>query len=83
MSRYEPPVSLARLIMLFTAMALASCSAQPDRSDPDHVFKTYLDRYEVQVAGGNARQEYWIPAADIDNFNAALIGDIQVKQEFR
>ena len=28
------------------------------------VKKAFLDRYEVQTAGGKAFQEYWIPADD-------------------
>lgn len=47
------------------------------------ILKTYLDRYEVQVAGGRAHQKYWIPAEDMDAFNAAIVGDIEVTQEFR
>lgn len=48
-----------------------------------NVLKTYLDRYDVQVAGGRAHQEYWIPAEDMADFNAAIVGKIEVVQEFR
>ena len=48
-----------------------------------HVLKSYLDLYKVQVAGGRAHQEYWIPAEEIDAFNAAIEGEIEVTQEFR
>ncbi|WP_043606452.1 hypothetical protein [Novosphingobium sp. Rr 2-17] len=47
------------------------------------VLRDYLDRYDVQVAGGKAHQEYWIPAEEMDAFNAAIIGDIEVVKEFR
>jgi hypothetical protein len=47
------------------------------------VLKAYLDQYEVQMAGGKAHQEYWIPAEDIDAFNSAIVGKIEVTQEFR
>lgn len=36
----------------------------------------YLDRFAVQNAGGSAHQEYWIPAEDLDAFNAAIVGSI-------
>ena len=46
------------------------------------VRKDYLDNYEVQLAGGRAHQEYWIPAEDMDAFNAAIVGEIEVVTEF-
>ena len=46
------------------------------------VRKDYLDNYEVQLAGGRAHQEYWIPAEDMDAFNAAIVGEIEVVAEF-
>ena len=46
------------------------------------VVKDYLDQFEIQFAGGKAHQEYWIPAEDIDAFNAAIVGEIKVVQEF-
>jgi len=47
------------------------------------VSKQFLDRYPIQEAGGRAHREYWIPAADMDAFNDAIIGTIEVVQEFR
>ncbi|UXN04309.1 MULTISPECIES: ADP-ribosylation/crystallin J1 [unclassified Bartonella] len=47
------------------------------------VDKAFLDQYDIQVAGGNAHQEYWIPAEELDAFNAAIIGKIEVTHEFR
>ena len=46
------------------------------------VRKDFLDRYDVQVAGGRAHQEYWIPAEELDAFNAALVGLIEVTARF-
>ena len=48
-----------------------------------HVRRDYLSRYEVQEAGGKAHREYWIPAEDMNAFNAAIVGDIEVIREFR
>lgn len=44
---------------------------------------SYLDRHPVQEAGGRAHLEYWIPAEDMDAFNAAIVGRIEVVREFR
>lgn len=46
------------------------------------VRRAFLDRYEVQLAGGQAHREYWIPAEDLDAFNAALVGPIEVTASF-
>jgi len=42
----------------------------------------FLASYSVHEVGGSAHQEYWIPAADLPNFNAAIIGEIEVTAEF-
>jgi hypothetical protein len=47
------------------------------------VRRDYLDHFEVQDAGGKAHREYWIPAEEMDAFNAAIVGPIEVVQEFR
>lgn len=44
---------------------------------------SYLNRYTVQEAGGRARLEYWIPAEEMDAFNAAIVGRIEIVREFR
>ena len=46
------------------------------------VRKDYLDQYEAQLAGGRDHEEYWIPAEDIDAFNAAIVGTIEVVRTF-
>ena len=46
------------------------------------VRKDHLDRYDVQLAGGRAHQEYWIPAEELEAFNAAIVGPIEVVAEF-
>jgi hypothetical protein len=46
------------------------------------VTKAFLDNYEVHEAGGKIHREYWIPAADLATFNAALVGEIEVIAEF-
>ena len=46
------------------------------------VRKDFLDRYEPQVAGGRDHMEYWIPAEALDEFNAAIVGKIEVVRTF-
>jgi len=43
----------------------------------------YLKRYEIQIVGGSVHQEYWIPAADLSEFNRNIVGRIEVVSEFR
>jgi hypothetical protein len=42
----------------------------------------YLDRFEVQEAGGSTRREYWIPAEELDELNRNIVGRIEVKRSF-
>ncbi|OLP61772.1 ADP-ribosylation/crystallin J1 [Xaviernesmea oryzae] len=46
------------------------------------VRRDFLDRYAVQEAGGKAHLEYWIPAEDLNAFNAAIVGRIEVVKRF-
>lgn len=46
------------------------------------VKRDFIDRYVVQQAGGNSHQEYWIPAEDLDAFNAAIVGPIEIVRSF-
>jgi hypothetical protein len=46
------------------------------------VRRDFLDRYRVEEAGGRAHREYWIPAAELPEFNAAIIGVIEVIRRF-
>jgi hypothetical protein len=47
------------------------------------VRKQYLDQFELHEAGGRSHQEYWIPSEALDEFNANIIGAVEVIQEFR
>jgi len=46
------------------------------------VSRAFIDRYDVQEAGGRTHLEYWIPAEDLDAFNAAIVGPIKVIRSF-
>lgn len=38
----------------------------------------FLARYPVQQAGGRTILELWVPAEELDEFNAHIVGDIRV-----
>src|SRR5689334_23917709 len=42
------------------------------------VDRAFLARYDVKEAGGRSHLEYCIPAEDLDAFNAAIVGPIEV-----
>jgi hypothetical protein len=42
----------------------------------------YLGRYETHVVGARYHEEYWIPAEDLNSFNDAIVGAIQVIHTF-
>jgi hypothetical protein len=42
----------------------------------------FLARYPLQKAGARQHQEYWIPAEEMDAFNASIVGPIEVTAEF-
>jgi hypothetical protein len=50
---------------------------------PFYVRSEYLQRYEVQTVGGSEHQGYWIPAAELAEFNQNLVGPIEVIAEYR
>ena len=43
----------------------------------------FARRYPVQTVGGSVHQELWVPAAKLAEFNANLVGLIEVIAEFR
>lgn len=42
----------------------------------------YLTRFEVRTVGSSIHTEYWIPAEELANFNANIVGAIEVIAEF-
>jgi hypothetical protein len=46
------------------------------------VLRSFLDRYQVNTAGGSQHLEYWIPAADLQEFNENIVGEIEIISEF-
>jgi hypothetical protein len=43
----------------------------------------FLARYEARVVGCRDHQEYWVPADELDLFNANIVGLIEVVAEYR
>jgi hypothetical protein len=46
------------------------------------VARRFIAKYDVREAGGRDHLEYWIPAEDLDAFNAAIVGTIAVVRSF-
>lgn len=47
------------------------------------VRRSFLSRYQVQTAGAQHLQEYWVPAEDLAELNRNIVGEIEVLAEFR
>lgn len=43
----------------------------------------YVSRFEVQTVGARVHQELWVPAEELDEFNANLVGLIEVLATYR
>jgi hypothetical protein len=43
----------------------------------------YLSRFAVQTVGAAIHRELWVPAEELDAFNAHIVGKIEVAEEFR
>jgi hypothetical protein len=46
------------------------------------VRRDFLDPYPVKTVGNATHREYWIPAEELDRFNANIVGLIEVTAEF-
>jgi len=42
----------------------------------------FLSRYERKIVGGREHEEYWIPAEELDAFNRAIVGKIEIVGRF-
>lgn len=42
----------------------------------------FLRNYEVHVVGSADHREYWIPGKDLPQFNANIVGEIEILAEF-
>ena len=46
------------------------------------VRRSFMDRYTVHQVGASHHTEWWIPAEDLEELNANIVGDIEVIDEF-
>jgi hypothetical protein len=46
------------------------------------VRRSFLDRYEIHQVGGRTILEYWIPAGDLAELNANIVGSIELVAEY-
>lgn len=46
------------------------------------VDEAIAQRYPVQVAGGRSHEELWVPAEELSDFNAHIVGVITVVEAF-
>ena len=46
------------------------------------VAAVHLERYERKIVGGRMHEEYWIPAEELDAFNAAIVREIEIIHTF-
>jgi hypothetical protein len=44
--------------------------------------RSFIDEYDVREAGGRSHLEYWVPAENLNAFNAAIVGLIEVVRSF-
>lgn len=43
---------------------------------------SFLSAYQVHAVGSAVHQEYWIPAAELPEFNKNIVGNIELIAEF-
>ncbi len=42
----------------------------------------YLSKFKVETVGSRVHQELWVPAEELTEFNANIVGEIEVVREF-
>ena len=47
------------------------------------VRRSFLDRFDVHQVGGRTILEYWIPAEDLAELNANILGPIELVAEYQ
>jgi hypothetical protein len=43
----------------------------------------YLKKFNIENVGGQIHNELWVPAEELEVFNANIVGQIEVTKEFR
>jgi len=47
-----------------------------------HVRKDFMRHYPLQIVGARTHAEWWVPAADLEQLNDAIVGLIEVVHAF-
>lgn len=47
------------------------------------VITDYLTKFTVENVGGQIHNELWVPAEELEEFNANIVGQIEVTKEYR
>lgn len=47
------------------------------------VKRAFMERYSIHQVGAQRHTEWWIPAEDLDELNANIVGLIEVVHEYR
>ncbi len=47
------------------------------------VLSSYMDNFEVRKVGDSRHREYWIPAADLEEFNRNIVGRINTLASYK
>ena len=84
----EQPIFYPVLNEEYAAQIARDWNAKDPRKKVGYVTKffvrrNFLARYEIKTVGSRIHQEYWIPAGDVEEFNANIVGPIEVIAEFR
>jgi hypothetical protein len=45
------------------------------------VKRSFMDRYRIETVGNSSHTEWWIPAEDVEEMNANIVGLIRVVEE--
>ena len=48
-----------------------------------HVKKSFMDNYKIEQVGASHHTEWWIPAAELEELNDNIVGEIEVIGEYR
>lgn len=91
---FPPRLPAQRFFYTVTNEKYATHIAQDwNSNDPDSGFAGYvlrfdvrssfLGHYEVHTVGDSHRREYWIPAADLKEFNRNIVGHLQVLASYK
>lgn len=84
----EQPIFYPVLSLEYARKIARDWNAKGDRSDSIgfvtrfQIDDAFASRYPVQVAGGRAHEELWIPADDLAEFNRHIIGFVEVLESY-